>query len=271
MQRLTHFVQGHQRVFLELKQPDVQQAFLRAMREVNKNAAGAAAAGTTSRHADVAQGVQRDIHIGRKYPTFGNESFGPAYETWSDDMACILQGSCSPGSTRYCRTLSMFGKMELRDIMQASSSDGLPNGGRGYHTSTMPLWSLNAQSKLGLPLAQVWDSKSYATDSPTSPTEPEGQVSQRQRLKMAVRDYGSTVVVFHVCISLISLGGFYLAVSRWITALISNQGWAQLHSYDIPYYIPEWQPGFDHGINFHDIAMSILAKQDYCTVLLNVD
>ncbi|CAH1270853.1 FAM210B [Branchiostoma lanceolatum] len=40
--------------------------------------------------------------------------------------------------------------------------------------------------------------------------------SQRERLKRAVRDYGSTVVVFHVGISLMSLGGFYLAVSSGI-------------------------------------------------------
>ncbi|XP_037076920.1 protein FAM210B, mitochondrial-like [Pollicipes pollicipes] len=36
--------------------------------------------------------------------------------------------------------------------------------------------------------------------------------SQRQRLKLAVRDYGGTVIVFHVTISLASLGFFYLAV-----------------------------------------------------------
>jgi hypothetical protein len=35
-----------------------------------------------------------------------------------------------------------------------------------------------------------------------------------QKLKQAVRDYGSTVIVFHVGISLMSLGGFYLAFSR---------------------------------------------------------
>ncbi|XP_066289306.1 protein FAM210A-like isoform X2 [Branchiostoma lanceolatum] len=46
--------------------------------------------------------------------------------------------------------------------------------------------------------------------------ETEKPPSQRERLKRAVRDYGSTVVVFHVGISLMSLGGFYLAVSSGI-------------------------------------------------------
>ncbi|XP_078608878.1 uncharacterized protein LOC144880525 [Branchiostoma floridae x Branchiostoma japonicum] len=40
--------------------------------------------------------------------------------------------------------------------------------------------------------------------------------SQRERLQRAIRDYGGTVVVFHVGISLLSLGGFYLAVSSGI-------------------------------------------------------
>ncbi|WAR11505.1 F210B-like protein [Mya arenaria] len=39
------------------------------------------------------------------------------------------------------------------------------------------------------------------------------KLSQKDRLKRAVKDYGATVIVFHVGISLISLGGFYLAVS----------------------------------------------------------
>ena len=45
------------------------------------------------------------------------------------------------------------------------------------------------------------------------PSEPV-KLSQKDRLKRAVKEYGSTVIVFHVAISLASLGGFYLAVSR---------------------------------------------------------
>ena len=97
-------------------------------------------------------------------------------ELWTEDIACILQGTCLPGSTRYCRTNSMFGKLQLSDILQDAP--------RRY----------------------------YSTGAPNDG----GQVSQRARLKLAVRDYGSTVIVFHVCISLISLGSFYLAVSRWL-------------------------------------------------------
>ena len=41
-------------------------------------------------------------------------------------------------------------------------------------------------------------------------------LSQGQRLKLAVKDYGFTVIVFHAGISLLSLGGFYTAVSRYL-------------------------------------------------------
>lgn len=39
-------------------------------------------------------------------------------------------------------------------------------------------------------------------------------------LKKAVKDYGATVIVFHVGISLISLGGFYLAVTRFVCSKV---------------------------------------------------
>lgn len=44
----------------------------------------------------------------------------------------------------------------------------------------------------------------------------EVKVSQRERLKKAVKEYGATVIIFHVSISLVSLGSFYLAVSRFV-------------------------------------------------------
>lgn len=44
----------------------------------------------------------------------------------------------------------------------------------------------------------------------------QASLSKKDRLKKAVKDYGSTVVVFHVAISLTSLGCFYLAVSRLV-------------------------------------------------------
>ncbi|XP_071502359.1 uncharacterized protein [Diadema antillarum] len=242
MQRLTNYVQGYQRVGLELKQADVQKALVKAIKDMQLKKRSAAAASTATqtsgiqdRHGDVVQGVQRQIHTGQRRESCGNSGFGEAYEPWSDDMACILQGSCMPGSTRYCRTASMFSKMELQDIMQSTGRNGLLNGKRYYHTATrtLPIWSLrNSRLASPAPLAGLVGVNRYATDTQEGKEEggaAEGQVSQRAKLKRAVRDYGSTVVVFHVCISLMSLGGFYLAVSSGVDvqSLLSALGFSK--------------------------------------------
>ncbi|XP_046403464.1 uncharacterized protein LOC124169041 [Ischnura elegans] len=44
-------------------------------------------------------------------------------------------------------------------------------------------------------------------------------ISRKDKLKKAVKDYGATVIVFHVGISLLSLGGFYLAVSSGLNVV----------------------------------------------------
>ena len=58
-----------------------------------------------------------------------------------------------------------------------------------------------------------------ATTNEKSTSEPERQkatkLSTKDRLKVLVRDYGSTVIVFHTTISLTSLGLSYLLVSRY--------------------------------------------------------
>ena len=51
--------------------------------------------------------------------------------------------------------------------------------------------------------------------SPKAPSASVPALSKKYQLKQAVKDYGLTVVVFHVAISLASLGGFYTAVSRY--------------------------------------------------------
>lgn len=56
--------------------------------------------------------------------------------------------------------------------------------------------------------------------APKAPGESEPKVPEKEtaksKLKKAVKEYGSTVIVFHVGISLASLGMFYGLVSRWV-------------------------------------------------------
>ncbi|KAK4879318.1 hypothetical protein RN001_007464 [Aquatica leii] len=47
-------------------------------------------------------------------------------------------------------------------------------------------------------------------------TTPNTQLTRKEKLKRAVKEYGSTVIIFHVTISLMSLGGCYLLVSSGI-------------------------------------------------------
>ncbi|XP_063699646.1 uncharacterized protein LOC134830184 [Culicoides brevitarsis] len=51
-------------------------------------------------------------------------------------------------------------------------------------------------------------------------------LSKRDQLKRAVKEYGSTVIIFHIGISLASLGGFYLLVSSGldVAALMDKLG-----------------------------------------------
>lgn len=46
--------------------------------------------------------------------------------------------------------------------------------------------------------------------------KPEVKETAQMKLKKAVKEYGSTVFVFHIAISLASLGMFYGLVSRWV-------------------------------------------------------
>uniref|UniRef100_A0A182MD47 DUF1279 domain-containing protein n=1 Tax=Anopheles culicifacies TaxID=139723 RepID=A0A182MD47_9DIPT len=58
-------------------------------------------------------------------------------------------------------------------------------------------------------------------------SEEQVPVSRKDRLKKAIKEYGSTVLVFHVSISLASLGTCYLLVSSGIdmVALLDRMGW----------------------------------------------
>ncbi|XP_052898215.1 uncharacterized protein LOC128304989 isoform X2 [Anopheles moucheti] len=59
------------------------------------------------------------------------------------------------------------------------------------------------------------------------PSEGQVPVSRKDRLKKAIKEYGSTVLVFHVSISLVSLGTCYLLVSSGIdiVSLLDRMGW----------------------------------------------
>lgn len=75
------------------------------------------------------------------------------------------------------------------------------------------------------------DSQASASGSGATATNQVGgqgleSLSRREKLQRAIKEYGSTVLVFHITISLASLGGFYLAVSSGIdlVSILQNVG-----------------------------------------------
>ena len=50
----------------------------------------------------------------------------------------------------------------------------------------------------------------------TEQQEGESKMTLKERLKCVVQEYGTTAIVFHVCISLTSLGLCYAAVKRLV-------------------------------------------------------
>lgn len=289
MHRMPTIIQGHQRVAQQMLKPSEASKQLKKMLQELQRSSSSGSPKTLTKSSSVIQGVQQReyIHTSSACPYGGSVAFGEAYEPWSEDMACILQGTCLPGSTRYCRTNSMFkGKLDLSDVQQGvggyrsfstlSSSSQI----RSFHTTSRPAppiydaaqsilsssqrnfnttsppdlqncrippasfkheaWTediacilqgtclpgstryCRTNSMFGHPLLHMADilqdqpRRFYSSSSDASGESATGggQVSSREKMKRAVRDYGSTVIVFHVCISLISLGSCYLLVSR---------------------------------------------------------
>ncbi|KDR12191.1 hypothetical protein L798_13927, partial [Zootermopsis nevadensis] len=64
------------------------------------------------------------------------------------------------------------------------------------------------------------------TNSLFSTNTGDSKLSRKDKLKRAFKEYGLTVVIFHIGISLLSLGGFYLAVTSGVdlAGLVSNIG-----------------------------------------------
>lgn len=70
-------------------------------------------------------------------------------------------------------------------------------------TGLMPFYFLSIVVTIG--------TRHMSTEEKTAST-----MSTKEKMKKAVKEYGSTVVVFHVTISLFSLGACYLLVSRYV-------------------------------------------------------
>lgn len=82
-------------------------------------------------------------------------------------------------------------------------------------TSLFPLWKIKNRSEEGHHVTSYASPgvKVRCFSNTTTPSDLGKKRSNRERMKVLVRDYGATAVVFHTTISLTSLGLCYLLVS----------------------------------------------------------
>ncbi|KAG8226126.1 hypothetical protein J437_LFUL003273 [Ladona fulva] len=144
-------------------------------------------------------------------------------------------------------------KYLAEDRKNVHARGGIQGGERGSKPGTMPLIGINTPKSImavlgSLSLTQsykqnirwqsgnllsfhqayaIWPLKSiscytYCTSANNSKLV-DAPLSRKDKLKKAVKDYGATVIVFHVGISLLSLGGFYLAVSSGLDVVAIMQ------------------------------------------------
>uniref|UniRef100_A0A2M4BSX5 DUF1279 domain-containing protein n=2 Tax=Nyssorhynchus TaxID=44543 RepID=A0A2M4BSX5_9DIPT len=102
---------------------------------------------------------------------------------------------------------------------------------RSFSLSSLHLLALNShnwQSQTKGNANASTNVTSEEREQKPSPAE-QAPVSRKDRLKKAIKEYGSTVLVFHVSISLVSLGTCYLLVSRLVPFAVTEipDGWRE--------------------------------------------
>ena len=67
---------------------------------------------------------------------------------------------------------------------------------------------------------KIKDAAEDITEKMKDDDKVEVKMDRKTKFKQTIRDYGATVIVFHVCISILSLGVCYLLVSRFMNDFI---------------------------------------------------
>lgn len=87
-----------------------------------------------------------------------------------------------------------------------------------FLTSSPKIWSKLPKSLLHQKehkkVLVVMSNQSSASSGEQQPTPEVLKLSSKDKLKRAVKDYGATVLIFHITLSLTSLGLSYLIISR---------------------------------------------------------
>ncbi|XP_008555503.1 uncharacterized protein LOC103576866 isoform X2 [Microplitis demolitor] len=153
-----------------------------------------------------------DSHVA-SYDCFGAVSLNSSMQTM------VPKPFCSVGKSTY---LNMPGGQWARDgkyiaqDMQKSHYAVLKNKKSSFSKRTLSSTVYQVQvAQYSTDTNKQMDSKDSSTPSslpPSSSNDKDEKLTNGQKLKKAVKDYGSTVIVFHITISLMSLGIFYVIV-----------------------------------------------------------
>lgn len=119
------------------------------------------------------------------------------------------------------------GSVSLNSAMQSNVPQPCREQGLYTHFN-MPggLWRqgekyIAADYVMSSTLNRHFSSKPEVEEKAPTSTSGYATLSRKEKLKTAVKEYGSVVIVFHVGISLVSLGICYLAVTRWCSISLS--------------------------------------------------
>jgi hypothetical protein len=136
---------------------------------------------------------------GQGYKYISRDMHNTHYQTLIEKSAS-KDGGDDPGTLRSKKqSAELYCLLNCLQPTPVTFIKGLPLQTRGHHMSCLQRRPLLVQTTF-----------MFSTNTDNS------KLSRKDKLKHAVKEYGITVVIFHIGISLFSLGGFYLAVTRYV-------------------------------------------------------
>ncbi|GAB6026891.1 hypothetical protein CHUAL_013536 [Chamberlinius hualienensis] len=151
-----------------------------------------------------------DCHV-ESYDTRGGLNLSSVMQTTVPEPYNI-QGKRSPSH------LNMPGGNVLQKQKQLSDELQRTHHSRQneYHTLTGRLLDQPRFANNSVNLKQLVAHLSNTTTLHAESSPSSTIMTQRMKFKQAVRDYGATVMIFHISVALCSLGAFYLAISSGV-------------------------------------------------------
>lgn len=124
--------------------------------------------------------------------------------------------SCVPSGIRCIHVTNATFHTKDRDSCNTLSLSRKPNGINVAHVNRQFSTSVFVFSER----KEFKDETNEDTNNQETGAKPdEEKLTQRQKLKRAVKEYGPVVIIFHICIALTSLGFFYMLVSMGVDVI----------------------------------------------------